>query len=70
MLWAEGRGQLQFGQGGQRVEGVRQIGGDRGRVGEQGKALAAQWLAQVRFGEQTVETGEKGHGRTFRAGSG
>ena len=70
MLWAEGGGQAQFGQGGQRVERMCQIRSDGGRVGEQGKAPAGQWLAQGGFGEQAVETGEKGHGRTFRAGSG
>jgi hypothetical protein len=46
VLRAEGGGQLEVGQGGEGVERMRQVGGDRGRVGEQGDALAGQRAAQ------------------------
>ena len=55
MLRAEGGAQLELGQGGQRVERMRQVGGDRGGVGEQGDALAGQRAAPGGVGEQAVD---------------
>ena len=55
VLRAEGGAQLDVGQGGEGVERMRQVGGDRGRVGEQGDALAGQRAAQGGVGEQAVD---------------
>lgn len=46
MLRAEGGGELEVGQGGGRVEAVRQVGRDRGGMGRQGDAAAGQRAAR------------------------
>ena len=61
VLGPEGRRQLDVGQGRQGVDGVLQIAGDGGRMGEQGDPLARQGAAQGRVGEEAVET-ELDHG--------
>ena len=61
MLRAEGSGEVQVGQRSERVEGMRQIGGDRCRMGEQGDALAGERFAQIGFGQQAVESKTNRH---------
>ena len=46
VLRAEGGAQAEIGAGGKRVEGVREVGADAGRMGKQGDALAGQRAAQ------------------------
>ena len=71
VLGAEGGAQLQIGEGRQGVDGVRQVGGDRRRVRDQGDAAAAQRPAQVRVGEQAVKSGlQDGHWRFLQAKAG
>ena len=64
VLRAEGGGQFEVGQGGQRVERVGEVGGDRGGMGEQGDAAAGERRAQGGVGEQAVdaELDGTGHG--------
>ena len=40
----------------ERVERMGEVGGDRGRMGEQGDALALERAAQRRLGEQAVDS--------------
>ena len=64
VLRPESSGQLEFGQGDEGVERMRQVGGHRSGVGEQRDPLANQWAAQNRVGEQAVdaELDGTGHG--------
>ena len=62
VLRAEGGGEVEVGQRGEGVETVRQVGGDRGGMGEQGDAAAGERAAQFRFGEQAVDTEADGGG--------
>ena len=64
VLRAEGGSQPEVGQGGQCVERVGEVGGHRGRMGEQRNAAAGQRAAQGGVGEQAVnaELDGAGHG--------
>ena len=55
VLRAEGGGELDVGQGRQRVERVRQVARHRRRMGEQGDAAAVERRAQGGVGEQAVD---------------
>ena len=56
VLWTERGREPQVAECGNRVERVRQVGGDRGRVGEQCDPAARERPAQVGLGEQPIET--------------
>ena len=60
MLRPERRGELEVGQGGQGVDGMRQVRRHRRRVGEQGDTFAEQWFAQGGFFEQAVKSESDG----------
>ena len=55
VLWAKGRAQAHLGQGRERVDAVRELARDRGRVGQQGHASALQWRAQSGFRQQAFD---------------
>ena len=67
VLRPEGRGQPDVAAGGQRVERMGQVRGERGGMGEQGDALALQRGAQRGVGEQPVDAED--HGRHAAASS-
>ena len=55
VLRPEGGGQLDVRTGRERVQAVRQIGRDRGRMPQQGHAPPAQIAPQLGLGQQTVD---------------
>ena len=65
MLRPERGGDLDAG-GDERVEAVGQVARDRRRMGEQRDALAFERPAQLRLGEQPVDS-EQGHGALLKA---
>ena len=71
VLRTEGGGQLEVGQGGQRIERVRQVAGQRSRVGKQGDALAGERATQRGLGEKAIQSevdgGVHGHRVSLRA---
>src|SRR3546814_17864302 len=62
MLRPEHRADIDPG-GGERVEAVGQLGGDRGGMREQRDALAFERFAKRRVGEQAVDTEKRRHAR-------
>ena len=61
VLGSEGGAQPEVGQRGQRVEAVRQVGGDRGGMREQRDALSLQRGAKRGVGEQAVDAEGNSH---------
>ncbi|MCY1554720.1 hypothetical protein D9M68_913080 [compost metagenome] len=55
MLRAEGGRELHVGQGGERIERMGEVAGDRGGVGEQGDPSAGQWCAQGGVFQKTFD---------------
>ena len=67
MLRAESRGEADVGNRMQRIQRMRQVGGDRRRMREQGDAAAGQRTAQFGFGKQAVDAElERGVHERFR----
>ena len=60
VLRAEGGAERQVGQGGERIERVGEVAGDRGRVGKERDPATGERAAQLGIGEQAVEAEANG----------
>ena len=61
MLWAKGGAELHVGQGGEGVEAVGEVAGDRGGVRQQGHTSAGQRRAQGGVGKESVKAKSDRH---------